>query len=44
VPEDEAEAVKWYHLAAEQGAAAAQFNLGVMYYNGDGAQAELGGV
>jgi len=29
VPQDYAEAVKWYRLAAEQGYAAAQFNLGV---------------
>ena len=30
------EAVKWYRLAAEQGNASAQFNLGVMYANGRG--------
>ena len=28
VPQDDAEAVKWYRLAAEQGDASAQFNLG----------------
>ena len=28
--------VKWYTLAAEQGDADAQYNLGVMYENGDG--------
>jgi TPR repeat protein len=28
VPEDDAEAVKWYRKAAEQGLAGAQFNLG----------------
>jgi TPR repeat protein len=28
--------VKWYTLAAEQGNAIAQFNLGVMYANGQG--------
>ena len=33
---DFAEAVKWYRLAAEQGYAAAQVNLGVMYANGRG--------
>ena len=33
---DDAEAVRWYRLAADQGAAAAQFNLGVMYGNGEG--------
>ena len=27
---------KWYRLAAEQGIAIAQFNLGVMYRNGNG--------
>ena len=31
VAQDDAEAMKWYRLAAEQGNAAAQFNLGVMY-------------
>ena len=29
VPLDDAEAVRWYHLAAEQGHATAQHNLGV---------------
>ena len=29
-------AVKWFKLAAEQGLANAQFNLGVMYENGQG--------
>ena len=36
VPENDADAVKWYRLAAEQGNANAQSNLGVMYYNGEG--------
>ena len=36
VPENDAEAVKWYRKAADQGHAKAQSNLGVMYYNGDG--------
>ena len=31
VPQDYAEAVRWYRLAAEQGNASAQFNLGSMY-------------
>ena len=31
VPENDAEAVKWYRKAADQGYAQAQFNLGVMY-------------
>jgi hypothetical protein len=30
------ETVRWYRLAAEQGYALAQNNLGVMYQNGDG--------
>ena len=36
VPEDDAEAVRWYRMAAEQGYANAQNNLGVMYANGEG--------
>ena len=36
VPEDDAEAVRWYRLAAEQGNATAQSNLGFMYDNGEG--------
>ena len=36
VPQDYAEAVKWYRLAADQGDAYAQYNLGVMYDNGEG--------
>ena len=36
VPEDDAEAVRWYRLAAEQGDARAQKSLGGMYANGDG--------
>ena len=36
VPEDAAEAVKWYRKAAEQGLAEAQFNLGEMYAKGEG--------
>ena len=36
VPQDYAEAVKWYRRAAEQGRADAQANLGVMYSNGQG--------
>lgn len=36
VPEDDAEATKWYRLAADQGHKHAQFNLGVMYANGEG--------
>ena len=36
VPENDAEAVKWYRLAAEQGGARAQSNLGFMYETGRG--------
>ena len=36
VPQDDAEAVKWYRKATEQGYAKAQNNLGLMYYNGEG--------
>ena len=33
---DEAEAVRWYRLAADQGNAGAQLNLGFMYASGEG--------
>ena len=36
VPQDDAEAVKWFRLAAEQGNASAQFNLALMYDKGQG--------
>ena len=36
VPKDDAEAVKWYRKAAEQGYAVAQTNLGAMYAHGQG--------
>ena len=36
VPKDDAEAVKWYRLAADQGLAIAQHNLGGMYRDGKG--------
>jgi len=36
VPEDDAEAVRWYRLAAEQGYANAQNNLGARYASGEG--------
>ena len=37
VPEDDAEAVRWYRLAADQGhAVRAQYNLGLKYANGEG--------
>ena len=40
VPQDYAEAVKWYRRAAEQGLAKAQTNLGFMYNDGQGVQQE----
>ena len=36
VPENDAEAVRWYRLAAEQGYASGQYNLGLMYDLGEG--------
>jgi TPR repeat protein len=36
VPQDSAEAVKWYRIAAEQGDAKAQYRLGLMYAIGEG--------
>jgi TPR repeat protein len=36
VPEDDAEALKWYRLAADQGHAKAQYNLAEMYKWGEG--------
>jgi len=38
VEQDFKEAVKWYQKAADQGAATAQNNLGVMYANGRGVE------
>ena len=36
VAKDDAEAIKWYRLAAAQGIAQAQTNIGVMYAQGQG--------
>ena len=36
VLKDDAEAVKWYRLAADQGQADAQYGLGIMHANGRG--------
>ena len=36
VPQDYSAAVKWYRLAADQGYASAQFNLGIVYTQGPG--------
>ena len=41
VPQDAAEAVKWFRRAAEQGHAGAQSNLGVNYANGEGVPQDL---
>jgi len=42
VPQDDQEAVRWWRLAAEQGDAAAQFNLGVSYDQGRGVPQDYG--
>jgi TPR repeat protein len=36
LPPNQAEAAKWYRMAAQQGLAEAQYNLGVAYYAGAG--------
>ena len=36
VPQDDAQARKWYAKAAAQGLAKAQFSLGTLYFNGEG--------
>jgi hypothetical protein len=36
VPQNHVEAAKWFRLAADQGNADAQYNLGVAYANGQG--------
>ena len=41
VPQDDAEAVRWYRLAAEQGYVIAQTNLGVMYSTGQGVPEDI---
>ena len=40
MPEDDAEAVKWYRKAAEQGHADAQYNLGDFYADTTGISIE----
>src|SRR5216683_305998 len=42
VPQDYAEALRWYHKAADQGYAKAQHNLGNMYYYGRGVPQDRG--
>ena len=36
VPQDDAEAARWFRRAAERGDASAQYNLGDMYFDGEG--------
>ena len=36
IPQNYAEAMKWYRLSAGHGYAKAQYNLGLMYDKGDG--------
>jgi TPR repeat protein len=40
VPQDYAEVVWWLRVAAEQGEAQAQYNLGVMYESGSGVRGD----
>lgn len=42
VPQDDMEAVKWYRMAAVQGNALSQSNLGMMYWNGMGVPVNRG--
>ena len=41
VPENDAEAVKWFQLAADKGHPTAQFNLGAAYEYGNGVQQNI---
>ena len=41
VPEDDAEAARWYRLSAVRGYGAAQSNLGVLYEKGEGVPEDL---
>jgi len=41
VPQSYVEASTWYRKAADQGHAAAQFNLGLLYANGRGVDQDL---
>ena len=41
VSQNQAEALKWYRRAANQGDDMAQFNLGAMYANGQGVSQDL---
>ena len=41
VPRDPAEAARWFKVAAENGVPEAQYNLGLMYYRGEGVPRQL---
>jgi TPR repeat protein len=41
IAQDYGEAAKWYRLSADQGNADAQFNLGILYSNGQGVPRDL---
>ena len=41
VPQDAAEAVRWFRRAAGQGHAEAQFSLGFMYHTGEGVKQDF---
>ena len=41
MPADRVKSVELYKLAAEQGVAIANFNLGVVYINGDGIEPDI---
>lgn len=41
MPQSDSEAWRWYTRAAEQGDARAQYNLGLMYMNGQGVEPNL---
>ncbi len=39
--DDDMPAAKWYEMAADAGLAAAKFNLGTLYYEGNGVKKDL---
>ena len=41
VPGDQVEAIRWYHLATNQGYEIAQYNLGYCYFSGVGVPVDL---
>jgi len=41
VPQDYAQAVKWFRLAADQGVASAQYNLALCYMKGEGVEKDM---